>query len=159
MMLAKLAALGHIEIKVTWKKDYGIIISTHDVTNKILSRDSNYIVDVVIWPKFGNSNIFMAEVIITSILPQQPIFLRGALGSSSIIGTGTRYDLEILHKCGKKVETKSQKILGSNPYIYRSYSRKTGRGPFCQGAEYIQNFPKGEIHLIGEIMLGKSSVT
>ena len=52
MMLAKLAALGHIEIKVTWKKDYGIIISTHDVTNKILSRDSNYIVDVVIWPKF-----------------------------------------------------------------------------------------------------------
>ena len=76
MMLAKLAALGLLEIKVTWNKDYGIIISTHDVTNKILSRGSNYIVDVVIWPKFGNSNIFMTEVTITSILPQQPIFLR-----------------------------------------------------------------------------------
>ena len=26
-----------------------------------------YIVDVVLWPKFGNSTIFMREVIITSI--------------------------------------------------------------------------------------------
>ena len=40
----------------------------HAVTNKILSRDSNYFVDVVMWPKFGNSSFFMREVIITSIL-------------------------------------------------------------------------------------------
>ena len=39
-----------------------------DVTNKILSRDSNYIVDAVMWRKFGNSGISMGEVIITSIL-------------------------------------------------------------------------------------------
>ena len=37
----------------------------HDVTNKVLSHDSSYIVDVV---KFSNSNISMREVIITSIL-------------------------------------------------------------------------------------------
>ena len=46
---------------------YNIIIFVYDVSNKILSRYSNYIVDVVIWPKFGNSNIFMTEIIITLI--------------------------------------------------------------------------------------------
>ena len=44
------------------------MISVHDVTHKILPYDSNYIVDVVILPKFGNSSISMREVIITSIL-------------------------------------------------------------------------------------------
>ena len=33
------------------------IISLDDVTNKILSRDPNYAVDVFMWPKFGNSSI------------------------------------------------------------------------------------------------------
>ena len=67
-MSAKLATLGLLKIKVTWNNGYDVIIFVHDVTNKILSRYSNYIVDVVIWPKFGNSSIFMTEVIITSIL-------------------------------------------------------------------------------------------
>ena len=40
----------------------------YDVTSKNLSTDSNYIVDVVMWPKFGNSSISMGEVIITSTL-------------------------------------------------------------------------------------------
>ena len=68
LMPAKLATLGLLKLKVTWNKGYDVIIFVHDVTNKILSRYSNYIVDVVIWPKFGNSSIFMTEVIITSIL-------------------------------------------------------------------------------------------
>ena len=38
----------------------------YNVTNKILSRDSNYIVDVVM--KCDNSSISRREVIITSIL-------------------------------------------------------------------------------------------
>ena len=68
MMSAKMATLGLLKIKVFWNKGYDVIISVHDVTNKILSRDSNYIVDVVMWPKFGNSSISIREVIITSIL-------------------------------------------------------------------------------------------
>ena len=37
----------------------------HDVaTNKILSHDLNSIVDLVTWPKFGNSSVSMREVII-----------------------------------------------------------------------------------------------
>ena len=68
MMSAKMATPGLLKITVFWNKGYDVIISVHDVTNKILSRDSNYIIDVVMWPKFGNSSISMREVIITLIL-------------------------------------------------------------------------------------------
>ena len=68
MMSAKLATLDLLELKVTWNKGYDVVFFVHDVTNKILSRYSKNIVDVVIWPKFGNSIIFMTEVITTSIL-------------------------------------------------------------------------------------------
>ena len=56
MMTAKLATLGILEIKIFWNKSYDVIISVHDVTNKILSRESNYTVNVVNGPKFGNSS-------------------------------------------------------------------------------------------------------
>ena len=85
---AKLATLGLLKIKVFWNIDYDLIISVHDVTNKILSHNSNYNEDVVMWPKFGNSSIFMREIIIISTLKgfdQKSQFFRGALGSSSII--------------------------------------------------------------------------
>ena len=68
MMSGKMATPGIRKIKVFWKKGYDVIISVSDVTNKILSRDSNHIVDVVTWPKFGNSSISMREVIVTSSL-------------------------------------------------------------------------------------------
>ena len=67
-MSAKMATPGLLEITVFWKKGYDAIIPVHDITSKILSRDSSYIVDVVMWPKFRNSSISMREVIITSIL-------------------------------------------------------------------------------------------
>ena len=47
MMSAKLATLDLLKIKVFWNIDYDIIIYACDVTNKILLRGSNYIVDVV----------------------------------------------------------------------------------------------------------------
>ena len=34
---------------VHWDNDYNFIISAHDITNKILSCDSNHIVDLVMW--------------------------------------------------------------------------------------------------------------
>ena len=52
------------KIRKRWKTK----ISVYDITNKILLRDSNYIVDVVMWPKFGSSSISIREVIITSVL-------------------------------------------------------------------------------------------
>ena len=68
MMSAKLATLGYLKTKVFWNKGYDIIIFVNDVTSKMLFLKSNYIVHVVMWPKFGNSSISMREIIITSIL-------------------------------------------------------------------------------------------
>ena len=44
------------------------MVSVYDITNKILSCDSDYIVDVIMRPKFGYWHFCMSEVIITSIL-------------------------------------------------------------------------------------------
>ena len=68
MISAKMATPGLLKTTVFWNKGYDVIIYFHDVTNKILSPDLNYIVDVVMWPKFDNFSISMREVIITSIL-------------------------------------------------------------------------------------------
>ena len=76
---AKLAILGLLKIMIFWNNGYDVIIFVHDVTNKSLSYDSNFIVNVVMWPKFGNSSIFVREVILV------PIHLRVALTSSSIL--------------------------------------------------------------------------
>ena len=67
MMSAKMAAPGLLKITLFWNKGYDVIISVDDVTNKILSRHSNYIVDVSMWLKFGNSSISLREVITASI--------------------------------------------------------------------------------------------
>ena len=61
-MSAEMATKG-----LFWNKGYDVITFVDDVTNKILSRDSNYIVDVFMWPKFDNCSISMREVITTSI--------------------------------------------------------------------------------------------
>ena len=53
-MLAKMATPGLLKITVFWNKGYDVKISVDDVTNKILSCDSNYIVDVFMWAKFGD---------------------------------------------------------------------------------------------------------
>ena len=50
MVSAKLATLGFPKTK-NCNKRYDIISSSHDITNKILSRASIYTVDVVISPK------------------------------------------------------------------------------------------------------------
>ena len=47
MMPPKLTTLDLLIINTFWKNDYVIVISVHDVTNKILSREPYYIVDVV----------------------------------------------------------------------------------------------------------------
>ena len=67
-MSAKIATPDLLKITVFWNKSYDVIISVDDVTNKILSRDSNYVVDAFMWPKFGNCSISMREVMTTSVV-------------------------------------------------------------------------------------------
>ena len=66
MMSGKLSTLGLLERKTFWNKGYDAITFVHDLIKKYLLHDSNYFLDVVSWPKFGNSSISMWEVIITS---------------------------------------------------------------------------------------------
>ena len=47
MMSAKIITPGLLKIRVFLNRGYDVIVFVYDVTNKILSRDSNYIVDVV----------------------------------------------------------------------------------------------------------------
>ena len=68
MMSAKMATQDLLKIKVFWNKSYDVKIFVHDVTNKFLSRDLKYIIDVVMSPKYGNCSISMRKVIIASIL-------------------------------------------------------------------------------------------
>ena len=68
MMSAKMVTLRLLKIKAFWNKGYDVIAYVNDVTNKILSCDSNYVVNVVIWPKFCNSSTSMRIGIIISVL-------------------------------------------------------------------------------------------
>ena len=68
MISAKMATLGLVTIMMCLFKSHEVIIFVHDVTNRILSRNLFYVVDLVIeeWSWFKVS-------------------LRGDLGSSFII--------------------------------------------------------------------------
>ena len=68
MMSAQMDTLGLLKIEVFWNKGYDVITHVHDFTNRFLSPDSNYFVDVIIWPKFGYSRITMTEVTTISVL-------------------------------------------------------------------------------------------
>ena len=55
-------------------------------------------------------------------MTRKTAFLRGGWFKLNNLGL----TLEILHQCGKRVKTKSQKVLGANSYVCRSYRGKTG---------------------------------
>ena len=80
LMLAKMATLGLLKIKVFWNKAHDVIIFVNYVINKILSRYSNYIKDVVMWPKFGNLSFLWEELLQPQFykgLTEKAIFLQG----------------------------------------------------------------------------------
>ena len=66
-MSGKMATLELLKINLFWNKDYDVIFFVYGVTRNILSRDTSYIVDVIVWPKLGNFSISKRKVIITSI--------------------------------------------------------------------------------------------
>ena len=68
MILAKIVTAGLLKITAFWNKGYDVVAPLNEVTNKILSRCPNYIVDMFMWTKFSNSSISMRDVITTSTL-------------------------------------------------------------------------------------------
>ena len=79
VMSAQLTTPGLLKLNIFWNKDYGVIISAYNVTNKSCGHVT----------KFDNSGIYAREVIhnfnFIRIWPEKKNFLRGYLGSSSII--------------------------------------------------------------------------
>ena len=57
-----------LKLKIFWNKDYDFLIPDYEVIETNFLRDSNDIVEVVMWPTFGNPSISMREVIISSNL-------------------------------------------------------------------------------------------
>ena len=130
MMSEILATLGPLKMKVFWNKGYDVIIFTYDVTDKILSRDSYYIIDVVMWQKFGNSSISMREVYhnlnFIRIWPEKPLagcswFKFNNLGLA--LGIALKFYVSVTK--GLKL-----KVFRASSYDCGSYRGKTGRGPF-----------------------------
>ena len=71
IMSGRKATLGLLKRKVFWNKRYDVIISVHDDTNKLLSHDSNCIVDVAMWPKLERSYHNLNFI---KIWPEEPLF-------------------------------------------------------------------------------------
>ena len=87
-MSAKLTTLGVFKRKILWNKIYDILISVYDVTNKVLSHGSNYIVDMTMRLKFANFSISMRQGTMKWILQRfdwKKYFVRSGLGPSSLI--------------------------------------------------------------------------
>ena len=47
----KMATLGLLKTKIFRTKRYNVVISVYETTNRISSRDPNYIVDMIMCPK------------------------------------------------------------------------------------------------------------
>ena len=93
---------------------------------KLLLCNSNFIIGVVMWPKFRSSSISMREVNITKILKElnqkKPFFEGCSWFKFNNLGLVLG-----MTKCGKRGKTKRQKMLGANFYVCRNFRGKTGR--------------------------------
>ena len=92
MMSVKLASPCPLNIKILWNKGYGIIISVRDVTNKTWSNFVEVWYEVIkVWWLYDfyerrYIRKFLREVTkLYKELNRKTNFLRGSLGSSSII--------------------------------------------------------------------------
>ena len=115
-MSAKMATLGLLKIMIFWNKPYDVIISVHDITNKVLSRDSHHIVNVAMWPKFGNSSVSISKVIITSIyldLTRKTMFFEGwSWFKFSNLGLALGMTLKFYTSVAKELKLKARKFWG-----------------------------------------------
>ena len=125
MMSPKMATPGLLETMVFWNKCSGVINAAHDANSKMLSRDSNYVVDEVMWQK---ASISVREGIVAPILlgfDQKSRSFEGCswfnfdnLGLS--LGTNLKYYTNV-------AEGLNQKVLAANSYVRTSYSGKPDR--------------------------------
>ena len=103
-------------------------------TTKFLPRDSNQLVDMVMWPKLDNSSISLRQVIITlnfvRIWPEKTYFWGVILVQVQLFGAGTSYGLKILHQFGKRIKTGSQKVFRATLTLIDVTEEKLEEGTF-----------------------------
>ena len=142
-----MATPGLLKIKIFWKKSYDVIINVYDVTNKILSSDSNYIVDAVMWPKFGNHSISMREVIIISILwrfDQKNRFFEGwSWFRFNNLGLALGMNLKFYTSMAKSLKLKVRNFWGASSSLSRVTGEKLVGGAFCLPPPPILNRVNG----------------
>ena len=143
MMSAKMATLDLRKIKTFWRKCYDVIIFVNDVFNKILSRDSNYIVDMVTWPRFGNFSISMREVIINlmfiRIWPEEPLFWGVVLVQFNNLRLTLSMNLKFYTCMAKGLKLKARKFWGLIPTFLEVTGEKLVGGSFCPPPAPILN--------------------
>ena len=118
MILAKIATLGLLKIKIFSNKCSEVTVFSHDVMSRISSLDSNPIVDVVGWAKFGNSSLWERSYHFIKIWQKKHVFegwswfklnnLGLALGT---LGTTLKFYASV----EQRVKSKSRKVLGLIP--------------------------------------------
>ena len=132
-MSVKMATPGPLKVKLFWNKSCYAIISVYDVTNKIFSHDSNYIVNVVIWSKFGSSSISMGKVIVTSIFKdlasKTAFFEEWSLFKFNNLGLAPGTNLKFYASVAKGLKLNVRKVLGVIPTFAEVRGEKlVGRG-------------------------------
>lgn len=123
---AKLATSGLLSITVFWNKDYDVMISFHEFIKNILSSVWNHIVDMVMWPKFGNYSVFMTEVIIRSDL-KTDLFGEMSWFKLNNLGLILGMTLKYWSRVPKRFKLKS-KSLRAKCKVWKSYREKLVRG-------------------------------
>ena len=119
---------------IFWNKGFEVIFFVDDVTNKTF-----HVIQIILQMCSCDQSLVIVTFLGEKLL--QPQFYKDLTRKTAFFwwvilvqvhefGTGTRCKLKILHQCGKKFKTKSQKVLGTNSYVCRSYRGKTGKGTF-----------------------------
>ena len=88
------------------------------------SCDQSLVTLAFLWEKLSQPQFYK------DLTRKTAFFWRVVLVQVQQFGTDTRYKLEILHQCRKRVKTKSQNVFGANSYVCRSYRGKIAREAF-----------------------------
>ena len=130
MISAKVAILGLLKTMVFWKKGYDVIITSHDVINKILSRDSNYIVDVVMWSKTWD--VIIRICFYKDLTRKNAFFFEGwSLFKFNNVGLALGTNLKFYTNLAKGLKLKVKMFWELTPTFVELTGENLVGGPFC----------------------------
>ena len=131
MMSAKTATPSLLKITVFWNKVHDVIIPVNDVTNKTLSGDSGYIIDMFMWPKFV---AFLWEKLsqpqFYKDLTRKTAFFEGwSWFKSNNLGLALGTSLKFYTSVAKRSKLKVRKFWELIPTFVEVTGEKLGKNP------------------------------